>query len=165
MFVTQCRRDLALSFTDMQQVKRYVKRAWCARTLTVNYPDNKKATLARGGGLHSQLVGHYRRAVSTKYPICYRLKLLLVLTGNSRGGQILTLVTRRRATLPTGRPLPEDSFNEIPNLLPPEVTVGFNWQQLRWTDPDPCYEEDGYTPNWSATTGGQFQRNTPSVTT
>ena len=41
--------------------------------------------------------------------------------------QKMTLVTRRMATLPTGRPLPEDSFNEIPHLLLPEVTVGFNY--------------------------------------
>ena len=48
---------------------------------------------------------------------------------------ILTLVTRRRATLPTGRPLPEDSLNEMPHLLLPEFTIGFNWQQPRWIDP------------------------------
>ena len=49
---------------------------------------NKRRPLSLGRGLHSQLVGHYRRAVSTKYPISYCLNLRLVLTGNSRGGQI-----------------------------------------------------------------------------
>ena len=55
---------------------------------TENYPDNKRRPLLRGGELHSQVVGHYQRTVSTKYTICCCLKLLLVLTGNSRGGQI-----------------------------------------------------------------------------
>ena len=47
-----------------------------------------------------------------------------------------TIVTKRRTTLRTGRPLPEGSFKEILHLLLPEVSIGFNWQQPRWTDPN-----------------------------
>ena len=69
--------------------------------LTVYFPDNKRRPLSRGGGggLHSQMVGRYRRTVSTKYPICYCLKLRLVLTGNSRGGQIQRNNTFSRSRL------------------------------------------------------------------
>ena len=71
------------------------------KLLTVNYPDNKRRPLSRGGGLQSQLVGDYRRAVSTKYPICHCLKLRLVFTGNSRGGQIQLNSTFRSCTEPS----------------------------------------------------------------